>query len=241
MRLFLTTACVVALAACGANPTATPKAEPVAALASCADVNQTRDPANALDGAPCQLNFADGRVAQVTPQPVAAGAEFGVIDIVVRGKDGADLQTIKEAQATSYLPVTAAVQDIDGDGREDIAINISQGNVNTTSAVWAYRETPGQFVRLGEIVAVDVARTADGLLALSTRNSAASYGVQFVRVDEATLTPIASFELTPIADDKGGVARTECKLLDGPGLAELKLTPAAATTKFCAEPSAKVE
>jgi hypothetical protein len=241
MRSLLMATCVLALAACGANPAAPPKAQPATALVACADVNQNRETANALDGAPCKLEFADGRVAQVTPATVAADAASGAVEIVVRGKDGAALQTIQEPEVMSYVPVAATVQDIDGDGREDIAVNVNQGNVNTTSAVWAFRENAGKFVRLGEIVAVNVSRTADGLLALSTRGSAATYGVQFVRVDAATLTPIASFDLTPIADDKGGIARTECKLIEGPGLAALKLTPQAATEKFCAEPSAKVE
>jgi hypothetical protein len=247
MRLLLIAASILALGACSGaeqgaqKEQAAPKASAEPALASCVDVNKARDVANALDGAPCQLTFADGRTALVTPAPVGNDAEFGNVTIVVRGKDGAPLQTIEEAEATSYLPVTAAVEDVDGDGREDIAVNINQGNVNTTAAVWAFREKAGKFVRLGEINAVDVSRTSEGLLALSTRENAATYGVEFVRVDQESFTSIASFELTPVVDGKGAVTRTECKLLEGPGLAAMKLTPQAATAKFCAEPSAKVE
>jgi hypothetical protein len=243
MKMIYGVVAVLTLAACGGNQTKTEANEAFAlaqALPACDVANMEREVAHSLDGTACKLDLGDGRIAHVLPAPVPDSPEGdGKVDITIFNNDGAVLQSFGEGEVSSYLPITARIEDFDRDGAGDIRVTLNSGNVNTRSAIWAARE--GAFVRLGEVNAVSTSPTADGFIALSTRESAATYSVAFVRVVADAITPIASFNLTPIADDKGAIARTECELAQAPGIAALGLTPEAATKKFCADPAAQIE
>jgi hypothetical protein len=179
----------------------------------------------------CQL-AAGGQILRVRysdPQ----GAAGGNVSVDVLNERNAIVQTLLEENVSEYL--APSVQDIDGDGRADILIGRESGNVNTTFGVWIYSGERNGFQRVGEVSGYDLARTADGLIAVPARSGAALRNVAFYRLDETGLTPVATVQLSARELPSGDVSWT-CDLSDAPGIELIGLGSEAAEARFCAEP-----
>lgn len=199
-------------------------------IVPCADWEET----TAAEPGECQLE-AGGQTLHVKFQPVAAGAETGSVSIDVLGEDGAVVQTMLEPDVSEYI--APVVQDVDGDGRADVLAARVSGNVNTEYGVWIFNGERGVYERVGDISAVEIERTSDGLIATQARSSAVSWNVAFYKLDEGGLHPMASIYVTA-PETPGGAP--SCAVDEAPGLRDLNLTERAARERFCAEPAAQV-
>jgi hypothetical protein len=199
-------------------------------IVPCADI----EPENGLEPGECQLE-ASGQTLHVKFQPIAAGAETGAVSIDVLGEDGAVVQTMLEPDVTEYI--APIIQDVDGDGRADILAARESGNVNTTYGVWIFNGERGVYERVGDLSAVEIERTSDGLIAAVARSSANSWSVAFSKLDEGGLHLIASVYVTA-PEEEGGTPT--CTLEESQGIRDLNLTEQAARERFCAEPAAQV-
>jgi hypothetical protein len=215
-------------AACGERQTQPADA---GALQPCAEADRTR---SGLTPGQCVLE-SSGQTLRVTYADLAAGTQAGAVSVDVLGDDGQVAQTLLESDVPEYL--TPQLQDIDGDGRADILIPRVLGNVNFEWGVWIY--DGARYRRVGEIGGVQVERTADGLIAVPARSSAASWSVPYYRLDESGLHHLVTAQIDgeQMAD---GSVRGTCTLPEAPGLADLNLSQRAAQERFCAEPASQV-
>ena len=225
MRIAATSALM--LAACG-DQTAQHLA---AGLKPCAE----RELSGALSPASCQLQ-SSGQTLRVTYADLAAGTRTGAVSIDVLGEEGQVEQTLLEADVSEYL--APSLQDVDGDGRADILIPRASGNVNTDYGVWIY--DGARYGRVGEISGVEVERTADGLIAVPARSSAASWNVRYYRLDESGLRHLITAQIDGQEQLPDGSVRSTCTVSEAPGLADLNLSERAAEERFCAEPASQV-
>lgn len=220
---------VLALAAALAACTPAPQRVELTDIPLCAESELT----GALEQAECQLDVS-GQTLHVIFQPLAAGAAVGAVSIEVLGDDASVVQTMLEPDVAEYRAPT--VQDIDGDGRADVLIPRETGNVNTSYGVWVFNGARGVFERVGAVSGVSVDRTADGLVAVPARSSAAAWEIAYFKLDEGGLHPVASVNV----ETPAGASMPSCTLIASPGLAELNITEAEARTRFCAEPASQV-
>jgi hypothetical protein len=142
--------------------------------------------------------------------------------------DGEGAQLIQEeVQGPLFTPTLA---DLNGDGRPDLLIPLMTGNVNTTWAVYSANQD-ATYTRLGEISGIGWGPSAEGLLAVPARSSAASWNVDFYDVEPGGLTLIASAETTMQA--AGGAP--SCTLVGTPVLGAETLE--AAQARYCSDPA----
>ncbi|MGH6949990.1 MAG: hypothetical protein ACREH4_03905 [Vitreimonas sp.] len=222
-------AAAAALAACGAQAP-----EAVATnLQTCAEANRTRT--GELTPGECQMQ-SSGQTLRVAYADLAAGTQAGAVSVDVLGDDGQVVQTLLEADVPEYL--TPQVEDVDGDGRADILIPRVMGNVNFEWGVWIY--DGARYRRVGEISGVQVERTADGLIAVPARSSAASWNVRYYRLDESGLSHLVTAQIDGQEQLPNGSVRSTCNISETPGLALLDLSARAAQERFCAEPASQV-
>lgn len=156
------------------------------------------------------------------------------VQVRVIGPEQEALQTIEEGMDST--PSAPKLEDIDGDGRDELMIPLSTGNVNTTWAIWRATGSSRHMTRAGQLSAVEIARTESGYVTASARSSAAAWNVDFYRFDGAALRPIVSTQVEAVPDDTGGIGSVNCSVMDAGGLASVNLTPEAAQQQFCAEP-----
>lgn len=226
MKRLASFALIVMAAAC--NPA--PQPVETTDIAGCDEIELS----GALEPAECQLTAGED-VLHVRFEPLAAGTQLGAINIEVLKQDGAVAQTMLEPEVSEYRAPT--VEDVDGDGRADVLIARETGAVNTTHAVWIFSGERGVYERVGDISGVSIERTADGLIAVPARSSAAAWNVTFYKLDEGGLHPMVTVAVEAPA---GRGNEAGCTLAESPGLRDLNLTEGAARERFCAEPAAQV-
>ena len=225
-----------ALALCACAPPPPPAQTASAQWPPCSAAQDSADPTTPFAAHECKLEAA-GQIFHVAFAAVPAGGTGGEVTVESISSTGSVSQRLTENNVSEYLNPT--IEDVDGDGRVDVLIARDTGNVNTNYAVW--RNVDGRFARLGEVSGVEFKRTADGLLAVPARSSAASWVVAFYRIDPDTLVPLVTIDVTADqTDDQGHIVHSTCTVEEAPGLPTLRLTEAAAEAKFCAEPAAKV-
>lgn len=182
----------------------------------------------------CRLE-ANGENVHVTYAAAAEGAVAGSVTLELIGERGNVRQVMQEPDVAQYL--APRIHDVDGDGRADILVGRSTGNVNTVSGVWIFNGERGVFARVGEINGVAVTRTDEGYVAVASRSSASTWNVAFSALDAEGLKLVASVDVEGIQREDGALT-ARCRLADAPSIADLPLTPADAQAKFCAEPAA---
>lgn len=216
----------LALTACGPDRNAQ-----IAELMPCADVVFAPDGFAANE---CRIE-ANGEAVHVTYAGASEGAIAGAVTLELIGERGNVRQVMQEPDVAQYL--APRVHDVDGDGRADILVGRSTGNVNTVSGVWLFNGERGVFERVGEINGVAVTRTEEGYVAVASRSNASTWNVAYHKLDAEGLKLVASVDIEGFERMDGALA-ARCRLSDGPGLAVLDLNPADAQAKFCAEPAA---
>lgn len=221
---------VFAMAVMALGCTPSPQTVETTDIVPCAETEIS----GALTPSECQIEVS-GQVLYVNFQPLAAGAATGAVAIDVLGEDGAVAQTMLESDVSQYLAPT--IQDIDGDGRADILVPRETGNANTLYGVWIFNGARGAYDRVGQIEAVGIERTSDGLIAAAGRSSATSWAINFYKLDENGLRPMVNISVTAPAREGGAPG---CALETTPGLGELGISDEAARDRFCAEPAAQV-
>jgi hypothetical protein len=247
MKTCLAVCAVLALAACS------PKAEAPKPEAPHADPAPPTDPhpaANAkrmampdCDGngpgelKDCRINSSDTSqfMFEVRYGQPVGGKTPVTIQVVETGD--ATLQTISEhVSGDAGVP---HAEDIDGDGYAELLVPLETGTVNTSYAIWLMPAGARQFIRVGEVSAVDFKHTDSGYIAASARSSANEWAVQFFKLtDEPKLVPVLTADVTARGTpDK--ITGVECHIMDDGGMKDLKLTPKAAEAKFCAESAVK--
>lgn len=203
----------------------------VAALTPCADLEIIEE------YSACKLE-ADGRALHVAFTPAAEGVATGSVTVDVLTPDGDATQVLAENDVSEYL--MPGVEDVDGDGHDDVLIARESGNVNTAYAIWRFDPETERFVRIGEISGVERVRTSEGFLAVPARSGAASWVVGFYRFDPGELTPLASVTVNAEGNEQGEVTSTTCALEAFPGAETMGIAAPEAEAKFCAEPAAQV-
>jgi hypothetical protein len=158
--------------------------------------------------------------------------------VITRGVNAVSVQAVVNGEAGQLMEETVAedqalptLEDINGDGRPDLLIPRETGNVNTVQAVWLAGE--GAYTRLGEIAGIGFTRTADGLLAVPARSSAAETEITFYRIEPTALAEAAVVTVTGSQAADGSIA-TRCELTRKPD--GETWTDAQMEEKFCVEP-----
>jgi len=224
MKKFLALAAIAAVAACG-QP-----AQQEEVLQPCDTLEWT----GALEERACTIQVS-GRTMTVRYAAVVEGDLAGDVTIEAPSGGGAPAQTLLEAETPEYrAPI---VQDVDGDGHADIMNVLVLGNANSQRSVWIFNRERALFERVGGVSGVAVERTDDGLIVVPSRSSATEWVIQFYRLDEGGLHPVANVAVEAPA---GRSTEPGCRLLDGPGLRDVNLTDAQARERFCAERAAQV-
>jgi hypothetical protein len=185
----------------------------------------------------CRIQSADtkGLAFEARYTKPVEGQQMTVTVQVVAPGD-ATVQAITEKMDGTFS--APSLQDIDGDGRDELLVPLMTGNVNTNWAVWRSKGDSDQYVRVEELSGVDIGRTVDGFITVSARSSAASWNVEYWKFDGDDLEHIATAAVTAEGDGQGNVTKSTCTVEDKGGLADEGLTPASAQSKFCSEPAA---
>lgn len=221
-RAMILASAALALAACSQEPAVDAPTYDLSLYPSCSEIDAT-DERLAQDG--CLLS-ADGMLHALV---VTRGVNAVSVQSVV---DGEPAQLMEETVAAGQALPT--LEDVNGDGRPDLLIPRETGNVNTVQAVWLAGEGAGAYTRLGEIAGIGLSRTAEGLLAVPARSSAAAVEVTFYRVEPTSLAEAAVVTVTAEPRPDGSLA-TRCELTRKPE--GETWTDAQMQEKFCAEPA----
>ncbi|MEQ1931789.1 MAG: hypothetical protein ABL957_14830, partial [Parvularculaceae bacterium] len=222
-----------ALAACSPQGQDAAEGPPIAAkrmpLPDCADV--ALDSGAAPD---CRIQSTDkAGLAFEARRSEEGGVTTETIAVV--GPGDATLQTIEESVEASAAP--PHLEDIDADGRDELMIPLSTGNMNTTFAVWRSVGDEAAFARLGELSGVSFSATEDGALAVASRSSASEWVVEYYRINGETLNALARAVVAAEAVD-GAAMKTTCVAEDAGAMTALGLTPDEVQTKYCEDPAA---
>jgi hypothetical protein len=220
------------------GPSVEPAAQKRMPLPDCGEVRPEDAGGDVFTHQDCRLQSADAaglafeaRYSQPAPDQQQR------IAIQVVGPGDATLQTIEETiEHTFGAPL---LQDVDGDGRDELLVPLLTGNVNTTWAVWRATGEETTFKRIGELSGVDLGHTEDGYVTAAGRSSAKSFVVHYFRIENDALKPVVDVTVTALElgpDDK--IVAETCEVEDAGGLAATGLDAAAAKAKFCEDPAA---
>lgn len=160
---------------------------------------------------------------------LVARAVDGGVSLDLWTADGVHADVIHESAAEA--PRGPHLQDLDNLKPSEVLVPLALGNVNTVKSIWRRVADAPRFVRLGEVSAIELLVSQDGLLAAPSRSSASTYEVAFLKLGETALEPVATVELQ--YGEAGG--QPVCTLREAPGAAALGLDTAAAQTKFCSD------
>ena len=153
--------------------------------------------------------------------------------IAVVGPGDATLQTIVEAVDAQAPP--PHLQDVDGDGRDELMVAISAGAANATFAIWRAAGDDPVFSRLGELTGASIGPGPGGAAAVSARSSAAEWIVEYYRINGETLNALARATVAAEAGE-GGAIKTTCVAADAGAMTALGLTPEELQRRYCDAP-----
>jgi hypothetical protein len=211
------------------DPTAAkpPAAARVATLPDCAGFEIQVETAGPVG---CQSSTGFGLVRFTYAPSTAEDGDF-VLTATLIGTADAPVQTFTLTQISRMFP--PEVRDLNGDGGADLLVTTEVGNVNAVQTVYLFDSKAGQFVEAGEVSGTGLDRMPDGLLAVSSRSSAASYVVEFYRIDALKLVMVAEATVDFAASGKIESCTVAASEGNPKAFASLGLTPAQANTKFC--------
>lgn len=132
-------------------------------------------PAPSASLALCSEALAEGCVQSVndTTGLIYTATEGGYAFRLLALEDGAELQSFDEEHGNAMSG--PSLEDIDQDGDPELIVPDFTGNVNTAYRIWQLID--GRFTPAGEVSGLGLERDAEtGLLGITSRNSAVSYG-----------------------------------------------------------------
>jgi hypothetical protein len=238
-RLPLLVAIVTMVTAGAVSP---PRAAADTTLPPCPQTNPVITPTGTSDQVDCMLHSGglDFTVKYWTvpelPRPRA-------VKITVTDRSGAVVQTIDELLEPS-APGGVGLQDVDGDGREELIIPISQnllngGNPNTRFSVW---RAPGdsQHYERTQMVAQAVYPSGDGYL-VTNGGGPSSRDLTFYLPTGAgyTLVVVLTIEVLEADPATNQALTVNCRAHQEDGLHAVDMTDHQAEDYFCNSPAAK--
>lgn len=171
----------------------------------------------------CTLVTADAQGFALSVTPPAEESETRLLEIDVAAQDGSVVQTITETIEGTYA--TASLNDLNGDGAEELLVPMYTGNVNTVYALWTRAPGGTQYVRVGEISGVSFEIMDAGVFGVPARASAAEWEIEYYQLNGEALEAVASVSQN-LADDT-------CTVVDMGAYELLGLTEATAEEKLC--------
>lgn len=171
----------------------------------------------------CTLVTADEQSFALTVTPPAGESADGMLKIDVAAQDGSVLQAITETVEGTYA--TAGLNDLNGDGAEELLVPMYSGNVNTIYALWTRAPGEAQYVRAGEISGVSFEIMEAGVFGVPARSNAAEWEIAYYQLNGEILETVA------IANQN--LADGSCTINDMGAYTALGLTEATAQEKLC--------
>ncbi len=219
-----------------------PHAAADTSLPSCPQSNPVITPSGKSPQVDCTLHSGDldfavqyWRVPEL-PRP-------GAVKVTVTDPSGAVVQTIDELLEPS-TPGGVGLQDIDGDGREELIIPISQnllngGNPNTRFAVWRAHDDSRHYERT-QMVGQAVYPSGDGYL-VSNGGGLSSRDLTFYLPTGAgyTLVVVLTIEVLEADPATNKALTVNCRAHQEDGLHAVDMGIRQAEDYFCNSPAAK--
>lgn len=166
----------------------------------------------------------------------------GAVKVVVTDSSGEVVQTIDELLEPSS-PGGAVLQDVDGDGRDELIIPIARhlfnGGANTRFAVWRAPGDRNHYERT-QMVGQAVYPSGDGYL-VTNAGALDSRDLTFYLPTEAgyTLVVVLTIEAEEVDPNTHRVLTVVCRAHQEDGLHAVDMSLRQAEESFCASPAAK--
>lgn len=156
-----------------------------------------------LSGTECGLNLSNVAGAHVLVKYGQKDEENYTrpVTMDVISASGEKTQTIIAQTEEDYN--LARLQDLNGDGVEEILLPLLTGNVNTAYAVWHRQSAEVAFVKAGEISGVSFESVEPDYFKTTGRASAASWVVTLERFEGDTIKTVTTAEI--MLSEDGGV------------------------------------
>lgn len=213
-------------------------------LAPCAVTVATINPKTQLAHSDCRLHAADrvGANFDVTYWSIPEAPGPRAVKVIVTDGSGAAVQTIDELLEPSS-PSGVGLQDLDGDGRDELIIPISQsvfnGSPNTRFSVWRAEGDSTHFERT-QMVGQAAYPSGDGYV-VSNGGSPTSRDLTFYLPTGAgfTLVVVLTIEAEQVEQGTNRVLTVNCRAHQVDGLHAVDMDVTTAQDTFCASPAAR--
>ncbi|MEZ0362564.1 hypothetical protein ACAG26_02485 [Mycobacterium sp. pUA109] len=238
-RPFLTVLAAAITAAGVVSPTAAADS----ALPACPRTAAVINPDSVLPHPDCLLHSGDrvGLTFDVTHWAVDAGQPPQAVKVLVSDGSGEVVQTINEMLQPSS-PSPAGLQDLDGDGRDELIIPMDRhsfnGSPNTRFAVWR-ADGDRKHLERTQMVAQAVYPSGDGYV-VSNGGALSSRDLTFYLPTGAgfTLVVVLTIEAEQVDPDSHRVQTVSCRAHQEDGLHAIDMDVYQAEDTFCASPAA---
>ncbi|MGV0737010.1 hypothetical protein ABQF35_09415 [Mycobacterium syngnathidarum] len=213
------------------------------ALPSCPRTTAVINPERQLDHTDCHLQSADrvGLGFDVTYWPAGAATPKAA-RVVVTDPSGEVTQTIDELLEPSS-PAGVGLQDLDGDGRNEVIIPMNQspfnGGLNTRFSVWRPVGDSMHFERT-QMVGQAVYPSGDGYV-VTNGGALTSRDLTFYQPTNAGFTLIVSLTIgaEQVEPGTGRVLKVSCRAHQQQGLQMVGMNVYQAEDTFCSSPAAR--
>ncbi|MEZ0357954.1 hypothetical protein [Mycobacterium sp. SA01] len=219
-----------------------PHAAADTALPPCPQSNPVITPSGTSPQVDCALHSGDLDFA-VNYWRVPELPKPGAVKVTVTDRSGAVVQTIDELLEPS-TPGGVGLQDIDGDGREELIIPISRNllngaNPNTRFAVWRAHDDSRHYERT-QMVGQAVYPSGDGYV-VSNGGGPASRDLTFYLPTGAgyTLVVVLTIEVLEADPATNKALTVNCRAHQEDGLHAVDMSIRQAEDYFCNSPAAK--
>lgn len=234
---------VLAVVAAIVSAVASPAAGADADLPSCPRSTTVINPESVLPHPDCRLRSGDriGLAFDVSYWSLEPDQPPRAVKVVVTNPAGEVVQTVDEMLEPSS-PAPAGLQDLDGDGRDELIIPMARhsynGSPNTRFAVWRANDDR-QHLERTQMVGQAVYPSGDGYV-VSNGGSPTSRDLTFYLPTRAgfTLVVVLTIEAEQVEPGTGRVLTVTCRAHQEDGLHAVGMDVYQAEDHFCASPAA---
>ena len=232
---------IVAMAAAGTVCPTCPAAAADTTLPPCPQSGALISPTATSPHSDCHLR-SGGLDFAVTYLNVPELSGPGAVKVVVTDSSGGVVQTIDELLEPSS-PGGVGLQDVDGDGRDELIIPIARhlfnGGANTRFSVWRAPGDRNHFERT-QMLGQAVYPSGDGYL-VTNGGALDSRDLTFYLPTDAgyTLVVVLTIEAEEVDPDTHRVLTVVCRAHQEDGLHAVDMSLRQAEESFCASPAAK--